>query len=251
MDLRLYLRVIWRFRYLVLGGFLVALAFAFLTMFRVGPHGISYRQQLSYRATETLWLTSKNSFFDASQQANLAGLAIQYVQIANSDIVASRVLKSGPLGGTYMVVQIPGPNNTLQPVISVTGTAHTPTQSAAIANRISDALAWWIGKSQDKSNAAPEQRVGITTISQPKPYLFEGRKLTVPIIIFLAVMIVTLGVAFILENLRPRPLGAPLGEIEPLSVPDYDQRSFEAHEHGDGVGEKAPVAGASARQGPE
>ena len=103
MDLRLYCRVFWRFRYLVLGGSLIALALGFLAVFRVGANGISYRQQKTFRATRILQLTTRNSIVDASQQANLAALAVGYVQVANGDVVLSRARRSGPLPGTYQV----------------------------------------------------------------------------------------------------------------------------------------------------
>jgi capsular polysaccharide biosynthesis protein len=222
MDLRLYGRVVWRFRFLVLGGLLVALALAFLTMFRVGPHGVSYRQQKTYRATQTLWLTSKGSLLDGLKQGNLAQVALQYVNIANSNVVLSRVLKAGPVGGSYQVVQIPGPNNSLQPLISVTGQSHAPAQAARIAGRVSDALNWWSNLSQNRQNVQPDTRVTISTITPPRPFVFQGRKLTVPIIIFLSVMIVTLGLAFIFENLRPRPLAVPPRRDLQSSAPDYD-----------------------------
>jgi hypothetical protein len=251
MDLRLYLRVIWRFRYLVLGGFLVALVLAFLAMVRVSPSGISYRQQKTYRATEILQLTTKHSVIDASQQSNLAQLAVGYVQVANGDVVFSRVRRSGPLRGAYQVVQLPGPNNLLLPVLSVSGTAHTPKQAATIAERVSGALAWWLDRSQKQLNVAPDKHVRFSIISRPKPVLFEGRKLTVPIIIFLSVLIATFGVVFILENLRPRPFEESLGEIEPLPVRPYDDRSFESDENGAGLGEGIPVASPSVHRGPE
>ena len=208
MDLRLYGRVFWRFRYLVLGGFLIALALGFLAVFRVGANGISYRQQETFRATRILQLTTRNSIVDASQQANLAALAVGYVQVANGDVVLSRARRSGPLPGTYQVTQVYGPNSTLTPTMTVSGFAHTPRQAANITGSVSSAFAWWLEQSQSRIGVSPSQRVSLTTIAQQKPVVSQGRRFTVPIVIVVSVLIAVLSLAFILENLRPRSSSA-------------------------------------------
>jgi hypothetical protein len=52
---------------------------------------------------------------------------------------------------------------------------------------------------------APGKRVRVEVVRQPQvPTLLVPRKKTRPIIVFLTVAIATFGLAFILENLRPR-----------------------------------------------
>ena len=57
MDFQLYGRVIWRFRLLVVVGFLVASAFAVLSVARVSSDGVSYRQQELWSSTTRLGVT--------------------------------------------------------------------------------------------------------------------------------------------------------------------------------------------------
>jgi hypothetical protein len=204
MDLGLYLRVIWRFRYVVLVGFLLAVGLAFLSFVRVTPEGISYRQKETYRATEVVLLTSEKSLFDTAQQANLSQLAVVFVQIANGDIVRSRILRSGPLRGSYQVGNVFGPNNSLQPLISITGFAQSPRGAVNMTNRVSEALSWWIEESQAQQGVPPQQQFATEPISEPRAVLAEGRKLTVPMVIFVSMLAATLGLVFILENLKPR-----------------------------------------------
>src|SRR4249919_2265841 len=119
MDLNLNLRVMWRFRYLVFAGLLLAAALAFLSFVHVSRDGISYRQQVTYRATQRLLLTTNTSLFDPTQQASIAALGTLQVQIANSDVIRSQLRRRGPLRGSYVVYQVQGPNSTLLPVIAV------------------------------------------------------------------------------------------------------------------------------------
>ena len=222
MDLRLYGRVFWRFRYLVLGGSLIALALGFLAVFRVGANGISYRQQETFRATRILQLTTRNSIVDASQQANLAALAVGYVQVANGDVVLSRARRSGPLPGTYQVTQVYGPNSTLTPTMTVTGFAHTPRQAATITGSVSSAFAWWLEQSQSRIGVSPSQRVSLTTIAQQKPVVSQGRRFTVPIVIVVSVLIAVLQL-----GVHPRE-SAPTVVFGFRELPTTRQRGFRA-----------------------
>jgi hypothetical protein len=64
----------------------------------------------------------------------------------------------------------------------------------------------------------------VQVLSRPKaPVLFEGRSLTVPIVVFMTAMIATLGLAFVLENLRPRIRS--ISETTDVVVPDATRRS--------------------------
>ena len=43
MDFRLYARVLWRFKIIVVLGFVLAVALAILSVVRVSSHGLTYR----------------------------------------------------------------------------------------------------------------------------------------------------------------------------------------------------------------
>src|SRR5689334_7971896 len=65
MDVRLFFRVLSRFRYLVVAGLLLAFALAFIAVFRISFSGgspkISYRQSETYSSSATLWITQGGS----------------------------------------------------------------------------------------------------------------------------------------------------------------------------------------------
>src|SRR5262245_47097268 len=106
MDLRLYGRVIWRFRIVVGIGLLIAFMLAFLSFVRVSPSGISYRQGEDWSASTTYFLTGENSpdlSVPHSQGPGsplaLASLAALYASYATSDAVINRIKQGGPMHG--------------------------------------------------------------------------------------------------------------------------------------------------------
>jgi hypothetical protein len=57
----------------------------------------------------------------------------------------------------------------------------------------------------------------LQTVDMPTPekaVIFKGRSKTMPILVFVLVMVATMGLAFLLENLRPRV--APVREKDDL-----------------------------------
>jgi hypothetical protein len=240
MDIRLYLRVIWRFRFLVLAGLVLALAVAFLGMFRVSSHGVSYRQQKTYGATEILQLKPQGPLAGFDPSVNLALLAQIYTTIATTDAVRSQ-FSEGRLVGTYSAVQVQTPTGPI-PVIQVSGLAPTPQGATAIANDASEALKAYVA--HDQVSASRSQKVFLKTLTNPeKPIVVRGRRLTLSIVLFLSVLIATLGLAFILENLRRRPPAPPVHELEPVLAGDGQntpRRGTEGIQNG-GVLDDAPA----------
>jgi hypothetical protein len=227
MDLRLFSRVIWRFRYLVMAGLLLGIGLTFFSVFRVTSGGIHYRQEQTWQATETVLLTQHGfpwgrTVFPYSQStaagqqvyttpfadpSRFSSLAVLYAALANSDAVHAQVKKGGPLGGIYLarvVVDRSLPSTATLPLVAIDGFATSEAGAISVARRATSAFTAYITRSQDEAKIAPRLRILTQATSVPnKAILAQGRRLTVPIVIFLTVMIATLGLAFILENLRP------------------------------------------------
>src|SRR3954453_15978062 len=111
------MRVIWRFKFLVACGFLLAILLAVLSTAKISlDHGrpaLTYRQPVGWGANETLLITQhgfpegRTIFPQAVTQTGgtvpeyadptrLAQLAESYAHIANSDVVRNRIpLKRG------------------------------------------------------------------------------------------------------------------------------------------------------------
>jgi len=214
VDLRLYGRVISRFRYLVAGGVALAVVLTFLTMFKVGAHGVAWRQQKTYQATEKLLLDNLGG--SAASGLDAGTVIVLDAEVANGDVVRRLATGTGgPLGGKYVVTAVSGGSAIGPlPLLEIDAFAHQPRTATAIATRVAEAL-----RSYLPDNVPGNSRVVFRVTSSPNhPIVSQGRKFTVPIVILISILVVTFGLAFLLENLRPR-VAPSLRELEPTPGP--------------------------------
>lgn len=235
MDLQLVIRVLWRFKLLVVIGLLAAYGLAFYSYYNVELSGgpkITPRQSEQWESLTTLFVTSRgfpwgsvsnynpneitgdpetrNEFstpgeVDPSRLVALTGL---YMELATSDLVLKEMLKTGDINGALQSFPVvPGGKDSLDPVPMFTLSAISPTPAGAqeLAKRHVKAFLNVLSRRQTSARIPEYQRVKVEIVRQPQQAtLLEGRKLTRPLVIFLAVMIAVFALAFALENLRPR-----------------------------------------------
>jgi hypothetical protein len=246
MDLALYLRVLWRFRFLVVLGLLAAISLAALSFVRVSFD--DRRPQLHYRDAE-VWesratllvtergfpwgrVTPESEVLPASptRQApapypqgvvprfanwdRFRRLAALYARFGESDPVQSLMREKGPLPGVVRtravteILEAEGNANDLVdplPVLEVTGVATSPAGAMEVARRGSEALREFVRRMQEASRTPARDRVLLQPLEQPRTArLVAGRSKTTPVLVFTTIMIVVFGLAFVLENLRPR-----------------------------------------------
>ena len=237
MDLRLYLRVLWRFRLLVAAGLLCALTLAFFSVMRVSADGIEYRQTQLWGANMRLLVTQKgfpegrlyaqtpSESGEVVDQPSALGipiadpgrfnaLAILYAELASSDPVRQLMLRDGPFAGKVVARAMRDEQSgTPLPLIDVTAVSSSPRGAVALALRSAAALDAFIAAQQRANDVPPTDRVVVETIVRPRgATVFQPRSKTMSIVVFLAVMLATIGLAFLLENMRPRrrEVGAPV-----------------------------------------
>jgi hypothetical protein len=246
MDLRLYARVLWRFRKLMALGFVLAVALTFLTVVRVGfAHGslaLSYRQHQKWVSYATLFVTqqgfpwgratldtapptptvrpqSGQSFADPGRFSSLAML---YSQLATSDQVVAIIKKSGPLNGEIQAAPILSDTvyQDALPLVSLAGIAYSQRGAVDLARRATSAFETFLEQEQRLNEIPASSRVIMTVIQDPrKAKLLKRRSVTLPAVVFLSVMILFSGIAFILENMRPRVRALADTEAAPDAVP--------------------------------
>lgn len=226
MDLQLVARVVWRFRLLVAMGLLLAVTLAALSVLRVGPDGVAYRESELYASSSRLLVTQRGfpwgravpeqTGATAEEQARQLGvqfanpdrfisLAVLYAQLATSDAIRDVMLKTGPIVGEILASPVVAQNNVSLPLIDIVGVAPDPIGAIKLGERATQALSAYLERQQNANHVPRENRIVVQVLSRPQPpQLFQGRSFTLSIVVFLTTLIATIGLAFVLENVRPR-----------------------------------------------
>jgi hypothetical protein len=240
MDLPLYFRVLWRFRLLVLPGFLVAIALAVLAYGKVSfAHGVTVTPRATpvFHTDAILLVTQKGFPWGESQQpyvagdvskgvppvpvgdfSRMSGIAMIYSELADSDTVKART-RPKP-AKTEKVVTSPyapagAPPGTVLPMVALSAEAASPARAAALINARIGAFKSYISTRQADAHLSDAKRVEVQVLRAGDPktaVAISGKKKTLPVVVFLAVMIAVTGLAFMLENMRPR--------VRPVEQPD-------------------------------
>ena len=216
IDIRLYARVIWRFKLLVLGGFVLATLLAVLSMTKVSPAVwgaqetllISQRGFAEGRAVLPQVQTPSGAASGYADPGRLASLSDYYSRLANGDEVRRHIRKEGqaPLAffAAPVISNVTG-NATLLPMLTITGEATTPGRALENTRTASAGFRGYVEQRQVEAGIPDQQRTVISVLNRAaKATVIQPRKKTIPIMVFLAVMAATLGLALILENMRPR-----------------------------------------------
>ena len=232
MDLSLYGRVLWRFRWLVALGLILAVALSLLSVAKVSSRGLSYRKHEVWQSSTTVLLTQHGfpwgrAVVPPAQTGAtagpgwLAGLTQLYAQFANSDQVKALMLRDGASKNwtlTAAPVVPPGSSSAL-PVIALAGLAYTPAGAVQATLLGRTAFLQYVKGQQASADIPNNERVDLQVLQNlTPPIVVQSRKKTLPIVIFLAVLSATIGLAFILENARPRVKPVALAASAPEPV---------------------------------
>lgn len=245
MDFAVYLRVLWRFRFLVVAGAAAALALAWLSFVRVDIDGgapkLQYRDQEVWASSATLFVTQEGfpwgrAILDETvkvegqagepsyiprygDSGRYSGLAQLYVELAKSDEVRRAVLRNSPPGSSYQPDVVKSADGgTVLPLIYMTGFASTPQAARATATVATRAFRRFLAEEQERNLIPEEKRVSVTVTSAPSPAsVFEPRSPTRAIFVFLLVFGAVIALAFVLENVRPEIERKP--KLEPIDAP--------------------------------
>jgi hypothetical protein len=217
MDLRTHMTVIWRWRAIVGLGLVVAAALAFFSVARVSfAHGATYRQGETWQASEALLVNQPGGLYvtatlaPTSNPVWLVSLTSLYAQIANSAAIRTRVFPGGQATtatGDYVASQVLGQSGEPLAVLTFDGTGDSPRQAVTNAHRASVQFRSYVTAQAKSQSVSPKRSVVLDVLamaSTRNTKVVKGRKLTVPILVFLAVLIAALGLAYVLENLVPR-----------------------------------------------
>ena len=242
MDVRLFFRVLWRFRLLVAAGLALGLMLAIVSYWRVdfsnGAPRFQPRQAEQWVSYSRLFVTQPGFKWGNSLDPQAGGsaaeddglsaqravedrfitLAVIYANLVTSDAVQDLMRRDGPLRGRLEAAALPVTpgSDDLLPIISIAGFAETPAASRATAARAAAALRDFIAAQQRSNRIPAAERVVLASVNKAgDTRLFKARRKTVPIVVLLTVMFAVVALAFLLENLRPRM--RPPSEVAPLT----------------------------------
>jgi hypothetical protein len=220
VDLALYAKVLRRFWWLVVLGVVLAAVLAFLSMVRVSPGGIAYRKPVVWQSQTLLLLTQPGFPWGRTVLPTDSGTAPRYAdpyrfssltdlysQFANSDQVR-RIMRREGAKTTWKIVAAPLPPTVAGatlPVIALNAQAHSAKEAVTAAARGARAVVEYVESQQQSAGIPARQRISIQVLRGPaRPVVIEPRKKTLPIMVFMCVLTAAVGLAFVLENLRPR-----------------------------------------------
>ena len=232
MDLRLFGRVLWRFRLIVGVGFAVAVllaTFSYITVSPANGFSIRYRSHQEWVSYTRVFVTQPGFGWgssvinprvtrDATGQANalgvrqaseqrLSALATIYANLVDSDPVLALMRKRGPIHGLVEAAALPVAqgSDAVLPIISIAGIARSPKASRSLSANAADALRTFITRQQAQNGIAPSERIVLQVVNKAGgTKIFATRKKTLPIVVFLTASLAVIALAFTLENLRPR-----------------------------------------------
>jgi hypothetical protein len=237
VDIPNFLRVLGRFRVLVVCGLALAVLLAALSFLRVDfKDGVAlkYRAKEEWVSYTRLLLTqpgfrwgdsnvgsSANPDAQAAIEGRLPQLATIYSSFVTSDRVRQIMLREGKIDGLVSASALPvSPGSTVVlPIVNIQAIGYSERSSIELANRAGRALRAYIDAQQRATRTKPQNRIRLAVLNAGyETKLLVPRKKTMPIVVLLTVVFATVALAFLLENIRPpAPTPTALERVEPPS----------------------------------
>jgi hypothetical protein len=237
MDVRLFLRVLWRFRVLLVGGLLLATALAVLAFARVevrdGRPTLVYRNAETWQAVSRLLVSPGGFPFRAlpaqapeTQSVDPTTFAVLAAKLAEGDAVRALILEHGRIQGKIHAFPVQDTSNHYLPFIDIAAMAPTPAAARTMAARAAEALRSYVDREQARRRVPSGSRFALEVVIEPRTStLVEPRSKTLPALIFLAVFAIAVALALVLENVRPRTRQTPELVSELESTPRARRRA--------------------------
>jgi hypothetical protein len=221
MDFGLFFAVLWRSRWLVLGGAVLGLVLAVLSYGQ--PSFSGGKPTLKPRGTE-VWqsesqLLISQAGFPYGQGANpnqtsLSNLAPVYATLANGNAVQAEIHRQVALPGKVKATEsLDVAISSALPFVILTATASTREDATKLAVGAASIFQAYVTGRQASGRIPGAQRVQLSVVqSGANTKLVEGHKLSIPILVFVAVLIGAMALVFLKESARQR-VAAELGGV--------------------------------------
>ncbi|AYG03708.1 hypothetical protein [Gryllotalpicola protaetiae] len=226
MDVPQYLRVLWRYKWLLLVGIVIAAMAAMIAGFSLVDGKLVSRTTQQYSAATTIMLGSADQsiFTDQQvgptqapgqtvQQTNLAQTAVVYAYLISGDTIRQQVeAKLGAFGPDDMLTAVSRttqpagseqfPGKYTLPMINIVGESDNAGRAEKISQTAAEQFQTYVVRQQNESKVATADRIQLTTISDGAAVAAEGSNPAIPIVITgVGVLLVFVALAFVLYNI--------------------------------------------------
>jgi hypothetical protein len=257
MNLARHAAVIWRFRRISAAGLLLGIFLAVFASYTITTSGLKQRGVSTYSSRSQLLVTqpgfpdgrpvlpttqtidpatgkpiidpTKTDFADPARFLTLADLYTK--QLTSDDILHRLPARVSPT----QIVASPLPavsGAPILPIIQLDTIGATPKAARQLNLDLGKALRQWLQENQAKNGIPPAKRVVIETMDSPEVgALTSGPSKTASVLALLLVLIATVALTHLLENLRTRRDAAQLDELDVWTAVD-DQDAAAAKRNG-------------------
>lgn len=228
MEVPTYLRILWKSKWLLLVGALVAAVAAFFAGFTVNNGDIQPRAEQTYRAGTTVLLNGPDQ---PLYQAVIPGQEIQegVTSPENVDLTNRAILYAYLISGQEMRTTVesqigefadgetltalrrttqPGGDEAFAgryvlPIVEVVGTATSPERAEQISRTAAQTFEAQVVSDQDAAQIDAANRVVLSTIDEKPAAATEGSNPAIPVVVtFLGVFLLFVATAYIIAGSR-------------------------------------------------
>ena len=198
---------------------MIATVLAVLSVVRIntsGPDLYTYRQKQQWASYAVLQVTQPgftigtvdgSGKIQSADPTRFSALAVTLAPFVTSDAVRAIMLRKGPINGSVEAAALTVPSDPADvlPLISIAGLADSKAGSLQLVTRATNSFRQYFDTQQRQNHIAPDNRIVLAPVNAPgNTKLLRDRSQTLPLVVFLTVMIATIALCFVLENLRPR-----------------------------------------------
>lgn len=255
MDVALFLSVLWRAKGLLLAGIAAA---AVLAVLAYGQPGFSNgRPTLTPRSAE-VWQSEAQLLIGQSAypyrqsvepDASLGSLSPVYANLANGSVVQAEIRQRlGTHGSVKASEDVDLAASSFLPFVNLLASAPTAAEATRFAQGAASIFEAFVTREQIARGVPPSHRIGLSLVQTgANPKLAEGHKVSIPILVFVAVMMATVALVLVKDNVRRRAVtpGHVASQAPPVrAVPAGAESASEAdaaRAHPNGVHDGAPA----------
>jgi hypothetical protein len=228
MDLPVYLRVLWLYKWLLAVGLILAIIAGFAAGFTVKDGALESRSEKTYTASATVLVSSKsNPLFQAEipgqvltegvtapTPVDISQTTVLYAYLVSGSEIRTAV--EAQIGELAELEEISALRRTTQPtgdeqfpgrltlpVLNIIGAAATPARAEEISAAANAAFQAYVTAQQEAQAVEELNRIQLTTLTENNAVEGENSNPLIPVVITaLGVFLIFLALAFVLYNVK-------------------------------------------------